>query len=111
MATIKANRGTWWSQTATGTSSATATEVAVVGKTHYVTDFFCASDKADAIIQIKQGTTVIWQSTLDTPSTSNDHHHHSFQTPLKGAADALVSVTIDGTSSADANLSGFTLDT
>ena len=108
---IKSDKGTWWSQTATGTSSATATESAVASKTHYVTDFQCASDKADAIILIKQGTTVIWQITLDTPSTATDQSHHSFQTPLKGADGALVSVTIDGTSSADANLSGFTLDT
>lgn len=110
MATIKGNRGTWFSVTATGTSSATATNAAVENKTHYITDIMCSSDKDAANVLVKQGTTTLWQATLDTAATGNNTISHSFQTPLVGVSNGLVSVTIDGTSSADANIAGFTLE-
>lgn len=98
-----------FSVTDAGTSSATATQAAVEGKTYYITDFMCSSDKNSANVLIKQGTTTIWQATLDTVATGNNTIQHSFQSPLVGVKGALVSVTIDGTSSADANLAGFIL--
>ena len=98
-----------FSVTATGTASATATKAAVTGKTYYVTDIMCSSDKDAANVLVKQGTTTLWQATLDTAATGNNTISHSFQSPLAGVKGALVSVTIDGTASADANIAGFIL--
>ena len=106
----KLQHGQAFSVTATGTTAATATQAAVVGKTYYITDIMCSSDKNDANVLVKQGTTVIWQATLDTVATGNNTISHSFQTPLVGVEGALVSVTIDGTSSADANIAGIILE-
>ncbi len=106
----KLQHGTPFGVTATGTTSATATQAAVAGKTYYITDIMCSSDKDSANVLVKQGTTTIWQATLDTVATGNNTISHSFQTPLKGAKGALVSVTIDGTSSADANIAGIILE-
>ncbi|MDH4127315.1 MAG: hypothetical protein OEV44_01075 [Spirochaetota bacterium] len=58
---------------------------------------------------VKQGTTVIWQLQLATTAAGNNSHSHTFSSPLKAAAGALVSVEIDGTSVCDANIAGFTL--
>lgn len=98
-----------FSVTATGTSSATATKAAATGKTYYITDIMCSSDKNSANILVKQGTTTIWQATLDTVATGQNTISHSFISPLKGVKGALVSVEIDGSGSADANLAGFIL--
>lgn len=96
--------GDRFSQTATNATSAVTSESGVSGKTHYITDISGSSDKSGALILVKQGSTTIWQDIIDA-----DSYHHSFVSPLVGASGALVSVTVDGTSLAKANIAGFTL--
>ncbi len=91
--------------TATGTTSATATETASTGVTHYITDISASSDKAGAVITVKDGTTNIWEAIID----ANSSYEHSFGVPLAGTKGNLVSITIDGTSVCKSNICGFSI--
>lgn len=91
--------------TATGTTSATATKSAATGTSHYITDISASSDKAGAVISVKDGTTTIWQAIID----ANSSYEHSFVTPLKGTAGNAVSITVDGTSACKANIAGYSI--
>ncbi len=103
--TNKILQGTPFSATATHATAAVASVSGVASTVHYITDISASSDKAGAIILVKQGTTVIWQSIIAANATTN----HAFVSPLKGATGALVSVEVDGTSVCKANIAGFTL--
>lgn len=105
----QAAHGVPFSVTHTHASAAIATKAAVAGKRHYITDIMVSSDKDGALLQVKQGTTVIWQASLKTAATGQSILSHSFQVPLIGAKGALVSVQIDGSSICEANIAGFTL--
>ncbi|MFA6095413.1 MAG: hypothetical protein WC767_01060 [Candidatus Paceibacterota bacterium] len=96
--------GDIFSVTATHATAAVASKAGATDKTHYVTDIAASSDKAGAILLVKEGTTVIWQLQVGAGQSS-----FQFSTPLKGTSGALVSVEIDGTSACKANLSGFTV--
>ena len=102
--TNKQAHGDPFQGTATHATLATATIAAVTGKQHYITDIAASSDKAGAIVLVKQGTTTIWQIQL----LANDRLDHSFVTPLEGAVGALVSIEVDGTAACKANIAGFT---
>lgn len=95
--------------THTHATAAKATKAAVAGKAHYITDIMVATDKDDTIMLVKQGTTTIWQGSVETVATGQNVISHTFQTPLIGAIGALVSVEITGTSICQANIAGFTL--
>lgn len=107
MATIKQERGTPFSATTTHATSAVASKAAVTGQTHYVTDISGSSDKAGALLLVKQGTTVIWQVQLATTAAGINAFSHTFAVPLAAAQSALVSVTVDGTAACYANIAGF----
>jgi len=98
-------QGTPFNATATHGTAAVASVAGVAGLVHYVTDIQASSDKAGAILLVKQGTTVIWQ--VQVPANGNVDH--VFTSPLKGATGALVSVEIDGTSTCKANIAGYSL--
>lgn len=100
----KLQHGDAFSITATHATSAVASKAGVSGSTHYITDISGSSDKSGALILVKQGTTVIWQ---DIVSVGN--YNHTFSAPLKAVKGALVSVTVDGTALAKANIAGITL--
>ena len=89
--------------TATGTTSATATKAATSGVVYYITDISASSDKAGAVISVKDGTTKIWEA------ITNTSYNHSFATPLAGTKGALVSITIDGTAACKANIAGISI--
>ena len=95
--------------THTHATAASASKAGVANKTHYITDIAASSDKAGALLLVKQGTTTIWQLQLASTAVGNNSHSHTFSSPLKAATGALVSVSIDGTSKACASISGFTL--
>lgn len=105
----KLQHGDAFSVTATHATAAVASKAGATGKTHYITDIACSTDKAGAIILVKQGTTTIWQLQVAATAAGNISHSHTFASPLKAAADALVSVEIDGTSACKANIAGFTV--
>lgn len=96
--------GTPFSETATHATAAVASHAAETSKTHYITHVSVSSDKAGAIMLIKQGTTTIWQVQVGA-----DDHVEVFPVPLAGAQSALVSVEIDGTAACKANISGYTI--
>lgn len=98
------DNGDAFSVTASHTTAAVASKAGVTGKTHYITGVSVSSDKAGAILLVKQGTTTIWQMQIGA-----SFHTVQFDLPLKAAGDALVSAEIDGTSACKANINGFTL--
>jgi hypothetical protein len=98
------NFGTPFSVTATHATAAVASKGAVASTRYYITDIAASSDKAGAIILVKQGTTVLWQDIVGAGS-----YRMSFLTPLIGAVGALVSVEIDGTSACKANINGYAI--
>lgn len=101
----KIQHGEPFSATATHATAAVATKAAVAGKTHLVTTVTVSSDKAGAILLIKQGTTTIWQAQVGAGI-----HTVNFPVPLIGAQGALVSAEIDGTSACKANIAGVTIN-
>lgn len=105
----KIEYGTPFSVTATHATSAVASNAGVTDKIHYITDISGSSDKAGALLLVKQGTTIIWQSQVATTAAGINAYEHSFVTPLSGVSGGLVSVTIDGTSVCHANIAGFTI--
>ena len=101
--------GTPFSETATHATAAVASHTGVAGRTFYITDISASTDKAGALLLVKQGTTTIWQLQLAATAAGNLAHSHTFQVPLRGTSGALVSVTIDGTAVCNANIAGFEL--
>lgn len=97
--------GLRFAQTATNATSAVATQTGSSGKKSYITDISGSSDKAGALILVKDGTTVIWQERISNTTP----YQHTFRTPLVGTAGNDVSVTVDGTAIANANIAGFVL--
>jgi hypothetical protein len=95
--------------TASGTSSAVATVTGIANSRHYVTDIAGSTDKAGAIVLVKDGTTVIWQVQIATTAAGNNSFQQTFRTPLACSAGNNVSITVDGTSVCKSNISGFTL--
>lgn len=101
--------GTGFSETATHATAAVASHTGVAGKTYYITDISASSDKAGALVLVKQGTTVIWRSQVAATAAGNLSYSHTFSTPLSGASGALASCEIDGTSVCHANIAGYEL--
>lgn len=97
------------SATATNATSAVATIAGVTGAVNYVTDVSGSSDKAGALLLVKQGTTTIWQVQLATTAAGMNSFHHQFASPLSSASGASVSVTVDGTAACYANIAGYQL--
>lgn len=101
------DRGLSFSETATHATAAVASHAAVAGKQYFITDIAASTDKAGALVLVKQGTTVIWRAQIATTAAGNNSYSHSFRVPLRGAVGALVSVEVDGTSVCHANIAGY----
>ena len=106
MGTIKQNRGTPFKQTATHATSAVATQTGVANTTIYITDISGSSDKAGALLLVKDGTTVIWQDIIG----STVAYHYGFIEPLAITTGASASITVDGTSLCKSNIAGFIIN-
>ena len=106
---IKQERGTPFRVTATHATSAVASKTGATGLTYYITDIAGSSDKAGALLLVKDGTTVIWQVQLATTAAGINAFEQTFSTPLACTSAALASVTVDGTAACYANISGFAL--
>ncbi len=101
------DRGTPFSETATHGTAAVASHAAVAGKAFHITDIAVSTDKAGALLLVKQGTTTIWQLQIAATAAGSLAYSHSFTVPLRGAVGAQVSVEIDGTSACKANIAGY----
>jgi len=78
--------GSFWSETAVGTDSgATATHAAVSSNTHVVT---CISGHvdADSLLQILDGTTVVWESKIDVSVEGFSFHFSGLSVPATRSA-------------------------
>lgn len=108
MTTNKQLYGTPYFNTATGSTSALASKSAVAGVRYYVTDISVSSDKPGAIVQVKDGATIIWQNIVNgaTGTTIAPYSEH-FETPLPCTSGATASVTVDGGAACAANIAGF----
>ena len=96
-------RGTPFSATATGGASTVATQSAVAGRTFYVTDIAGSSDLIGATLQVKDGTTVIWQITFPAAGS----FQQTFTQPLRCTVGNLTSTTVTATTVANANIGGY----
>lgn len=95
--------GALFMQTATNATSAVATQGATAGKKIYITDISGSSDKAGALILVKDGTTVVWQDRVSNTGA----YVMNLTTPIIGSVGAAMSVTVDGTAIANANFAGY----
>ena len=111
MSSTKQLRGTPFFVAVSHATSAVASKTGVAGTKYYITDIAGSSDKAGALLTVKDGTTVIWELQLQTSAAGFPAFQQSFQEPLGATVGALVSVTVDGTSLCKANLCGFSLPT
>lgn len=90
--------------TATDGTAPAATIAAVAGQKIYITDVTASSDKAGAIMLVKDGSTTIWQVQV---GAGNFAHH--FEIPLVTTIGASATVSIDSTSAGKANIAGVQL--
>lgn len=103
-------KGTPFSATTTGTSSATATFAAPNATSLlYITDIAGSSDTALATLLVKQGSTTIWQIQLSTTAAGINAFEEQFEAPLACPAGANASVVVTGTSACCANIAGYYL--
>ena len=101
----KTNFGTPVFATATASGAATATVTGVAGVTLYATDVSGSSDLSGATIQIKDGSTVIWQDRVSNTAPVS----YQFQTPLQCTMGNSLVVVVTGTSYGAANVAGFSI--
>lgn len=94
-----------WSGTDSDGTNPIVTQAAVVGRSFLLSELSCSSDKAGAIILVKDGTTVIWQLVIGATAFSK-----VFQKPLRATQGALLSVEVDSTSVGKANAQGVYLE-
>ena len=111
MSLPKQMRGAAITATASHATLASASVAAVAGTKYYITDVSASSDKAGALMLVKQGTTIIWRTQVASTAAGMNSYNHTFSQPLEGAVGALVSCEIDGTSVCHANIAGFSLPT
>ena len=121
-----------WTVTATGSgaSTITATKAAEADKTHFLcgfcvsTDFLTSYDPETSRVLIKDGTDIIFQTSIGASAHRAQTNIHAngpgpvivnFSTPIQITEGALVSISVNpsGSNSAgtDANIWGFTNDT
>ena len=93
--------------TAGGASGATATQTGVSGQTHFVTHINGWLDE-DAIVTIKDGSTVVWESKVDISLEGTTFSFEVGVIPISGGADAVGNID---TSVADCavSIAGFTI--
>jgi hypothetical protein len=99
--------GSYWSATQAGTNSgATATQAAdTVGSRAYVVTCVSGHLDADAIITVKDGTTIIWEAKIDVSVEGFSFHFPNLSLPCSlgalteaeiSASTADCQVTISG---------------
>ena len=86
-------------------TDAVASQAAVAGKRHHITAIAGSSDKAGALLSVKDGSTVIWEVEIGAGLFSQ-----TFEYPLFGTVGNAVSVTVDSTSLGKANIAGYTTE-
>lgn len=102
-------RGTPFSVTATGSTSASASFSCPTGSQCYITDIAASSDKAGAIVLAQQGSTTLWQVQMATTAAGNNSFQEQFESSLLCPINTNPSVSTTGTSVCCANIAGYYL--
>lgn len=105
MSKIQQQYGSPIEATNAGTTTATASVTGVATSTYYVTDVSGSSDKAGATLEIKDGSTIIWEEVIGNTTP----YEHTFDIPLKCTLGNTISVVVTGTSASNANFSGYSI--
>jgi len=93
---------------AIGTNTgATASEAAVTGKHHFVTCVSGHTDK-DSIIQVLDGTTVVWENKFDITLEGTSFHFPELCIPCTGGAKADAKLSSSTTDCA-ITINGYTI--
>ena len=105
---MKNEFGTPFATTATGSTSAAASQAGVTGVRYYITDICVSSDKPGATVQVKDGANILWQNIVNGATASTiTPYSEQFSVPLKCSSGATASVTVDGSAACAANIAGF----
>ena len=103
---ILQSKGQRFSVTAESISgSAVATEVASAGRTHYITDISASSPVSTCIVELIDGSTVLWKNIVGSGGYIED----SFNTPRRITAGNAVTLRSGTTTTIYVNLGGFTI--
>ena|SRR3990167_3425174 len=105
---IRQTRGTPFSSTANGISSAMGSAQAVTDVVYHITDIAGSSNSGTALIQVTAANTggtavVVWQAQVGTAVA----YHQSFTSPLFGKPSGSVAIVVTGTGLCFANMSGY----
>lgn len=93
-----------------GVGTAAVTFPAATGRTYYVTDLDAGVDAAGGRVQIRDGSTAIWQNSLPVSGTNNGTYSRSFATPISGTVGSALSVYVGTANTVSyVNVSGYWL--
>jgi len=88
------NRGTEFNEVAAGTSAgATATKATATGVRHKIQRVHGHTDK-DSLLQLKDGTTVVWETTIDVDVDGKEIGFDLSGCPIIGTAGNAVSAVL-----------------
>lgn len=96
-----------WSETAAGSSSASATHAALANNAHVVTSISGHVD-TDSIITIKSGTTVMWESNIDISVEGTSFSFNGI-TVLGVKGEAVSGNIASSSSDCQVNIGGYTI--
>jgi len=94
-----------WSVTHSHATAAEATKAAVATVQHVITGFLVSTDKAGAVVEIKEGDTVLVPIAVPVGAFG-----YEFPSYLELALNKAATVTCEGTAACTANIFGFTLN-
>lgn len=85
--------------------SASITEAASTGRVHYTTDISASSPNSTCLVELLDGSTVMWRSTIG----SGGYINHAFVTPLAATTSTAVRLQAGTAHAVNLNLAGFTI--
>lgn len=103
-------RGTPFAATFAGTVSSIAILSGTTGRVHFVTDISGSTDIDGGKIELRDGTTVLWQDSIPVSGTGNGSYIKNFNVPISGSSGNSISIYVgSATSVSFANIAGYYL--
>jgi hypothetical protein len=91
-------------------TSITATQAVGTFTNVYITDIMASSDKANSLLVIKSGATIIYEAQLLETAAGISTFDQQFNTPLKGTKGTVITATVSGaTGTATVAINGYLL--
>jgi hypothetical protein len=94
-----------WKEYATHATLASASHAAAAGTKHVITGIIVSTDLAGAVVEVKQGATV-----LQTFTMAVGVFGHNFASHLELAVNTAATVTVTGTAACYANIYGYSVE-